>query len=341
MYVCLLSFLCIGMPLNVFGTTWYYHVDKTAEAVLPAAARKEIAYLERFGRPLLPFKRERREAYEYKEQSPLDHIKNLERYLLMAPLIVPTDRSLHAFCMRHPDLQPNNIMVSTSPNSGKLEIVSLIDWQHASILPRFLNAGIPDRFQNYDDPYSQYLIPPIYPHNADKMEKSELKAALQVYNDRLVHFHYVMATEKLNKTHHDALEDYMSLHIRRLSYYSGVPWEAETHDLKALLIEATEQWEELAGAGVPCPVEFDPDDVRKTKEFSERLQIVEEYMEKIRVAIGYGTDTWVPVDHYRKAKDLAESLKLRVLKELPEGEQREIFQANWMLDDMPDEGNYM
>ena len=34
-------------------------IDENAEAALVAAARKELAYLEQFGRPLLPFQRER------------------------------------------------------------------------------------------------------------------------------------------------------------------------------------------------------------------------------------------------------------------------------------------
>ena len=63
---------------------------------------------------------------------------------------------------------------------------------------------------------------------------------------------------------------YYSLFIRRLFYQAGAPWEAETHDLKALPIETTEKWGKLAGAGVPCPVEFEPDDVSKTKAFSIR-----------------------------------------------------------------------
>ena len=38
-------------------------IDENAEAALVAAARKELAYLKQFDRPLLPFQRERREAY--------------------------------------------------------------------------------------------------------------------------------------------------------------------------------------------------------------------------------------------------------------------------------------
>jgi hypothetical protein len=81
-------------------------IDENAEAALVAAARKELAYLEQFGQPLLPFQRERRESYGYKEQSPSDHIKNLERYLLIASSLVSKNSLLHNFCIRHPDLQP-------------------------------------------------------------------------------------------------------------------------------------------------------------------------------------------------------------------------------------------
>ena len=326
--------------MELSGTNRHCCIDENAEAALAAAAYKEIAYLERFGQPLLPFQRGRREAYEYEKQSPLDHIKNIQRYLLMASSLIPNNPSLRAFCIRHPDLQPSNVMVSISPDSGQLEIVSLLDWQHAPILPRFLLAGIPDRLQNYDDPDSRNLIPPSFPPNADKMEESELMEAVGLHHARLVHFHYAQGTEELNKPHHDALSDSTSIFIRRLFYQAGAPWEAETHDLKALLIEATEEWGKFAGTGVPCPIEFDPDDVSKTKAFSTRLQLADENVQNIRGMIGFETETWVPSDHYRKAKSLAELVKLKVLTGIPKGELRDKTQANWFLDDM-DEEDYM
>jgi len=232
-------------------------------------------------------------------------------------------------------------MISTSPDSGQLEIVSLLDWQHAPILPRFLLAGIPDRLQNHNDPDSQSLIPPSFPPNAHQMEESELIEAVGLHHARLVHFHYTKGTKELNKLHHDALLDPASAFIRRLFYQAGAPWEAETHDLKALLIEATEKWGKLAGAGVPCPVKFEPDDVSKTKAFSERLQLADENFEAIRGMVGFETETWVPNDYYEKAKSLAELVKLNVLMRIPKGELRSKTQANWFLDDMREEEDYM
>jgi hypothetical protein len=173
------------------------------------------------------------------------------------------------------------------------------------------------------------------------MEESELIQAVGLHHARLVHFNYAKGTKGLNKLHHDALLDPASAFIRRLFYQAGAPWEAETHDLKALLIEATEKWGKLAGAGVPCPVEFEPDDVSKTKAFSERLQLADETFEAVRGMVGFETETWVPSDHYEKAKSLAELLKLNVLMRIPKGELRNKTQANWFSDDMHDEGDYM
>ena len=225
-------------------------------------------------------------------------------------------------------------------SSGRLEIGSILDWQHAAILPCFLLAVIPDRLQNYDDPVSQKLVPPSFPPNADKMEESELMEAVGLHHARLVHYHYAKTTEELNKLHRDTLSDSASLFIRRLLYQAGVPWEGETHDLKALLIEATEEWGKLAGAGVPCPVKFEQDDVSKTKAFSTRLQLSDENVRNIQSMIGFETETWVPADHYRKAKSFAELVKLKVLMAIPKGELRDKTEANWFLDDM-DEKDYM
>lgn len=312
-------------------------IDESPEATLVAAARKELAYLEQFGRPLLPFQRERRESYGHKEQSPSDHIKNLNRYLLVASSLVPKNPALRHFRIRHPDLQPSNLIVSASSDSKQLEIVGLLDWQHASILPQFLLAGIPGRLQNYDDPVSQALIPPSLPASEDESDQSN---AMGLYHCRLVHFHYVKSTEQYNKLHHDALWDPVSIFMRRLFDQAGAPWEGETHALKSTLIEATEIWKRLTGEGVPCPVVFDPEDLRETKELSAKLQVADENFEGCRAMVGFETETWVSNEHYEMAMDLAELLKLKVLTMIPEKQLRAKTEANWFLNDM-DEKDYM
>lgn len=92
-------------------------------AVLTAGAEKEIAYLEKFGRPLQPFQRLRREVYNYQSQSHLEHAVALEKYLQIAPYLIPQEfPALHRPTIRHPDLQPNNIFISDD-----LKVTGLID----------------------------------------------------------------------------------------------------------------------------------------------------------------------------------------------------------------------
>ena len=169
--------------------------------------------------------------------------------------------------------------MSTSSDSNQCEIVGLLDWQHVSILPPFLLAGIPGRLQNYDDTVSQALILHSLPANMDELDESEQSHPMGLYHRPLVHFHYVKNTEEYNKLHHDALSDPVSMFICRLFDQASAPWEGETHALKATLIEATEIWERLTGEGVPCPVVFEPEDLRKTKELSAKLQVADENFE--------------------------------------------------------------
>ena len=72
---------------------------------------------------------------DYQLSDPSEHIESLESYLKIAPALLPSNEFLQPV-LRHPDLQPNNIFVSDD-----LDIVGLIDWQHAAVLPLFLAAG--------------------------------------------------------------------------------------------------------------------------------------------------------------------------------------------------------
>ena len=58
---------------------------------------------------------------------------------------------------------------------------------------------------------------------------------------------------------------------RRFFDHTSVLWEGEILALKVALIEATENWETLTGpGGLSCPVTFDAEDVRETKELDAK-----------------------------------------------------------------------
>ena len=82
----------------------------------------------------------------YRESSPQEHVENLEKFMQVASYFIPRQDNLTRPFLRHPDLYPNNILVSDD-----FDILGNIDWQHASILPLFVVAGIPNYIQNYRD----------------------------------------------------------------------------------------------------------------------------------------------------------------------------------------------
>ncbi|EIW87457.1 hypothetical protein CONPUDRAFT_116728 [Coniophora puteana RWD-64-598 SS2] len=312
---------------------------QSTEAALIRGSDKELAYLKQFGRPLLPFQRARREGYQYKEQPPSDHIENLERYLLIAPSLIPRNPALCHFRLRHPDLQPSNIIVSRSPDSN-LHVVGLIDWQHTSILPLFLLAGIPQQLQNNHDIGPQCMTRPSPPENLDKLGITQQSGELELYRCRLVHYHYVKNTEKYNELHYAALADPIGLFRRRLFRHASAPWEGETLSLKVGLIDAAENWETLTGGDAPCPVVFDPDDVRGTRELDEEQREADASMEACRDVIGHGPEGWVPVEYYEEAMARSRKLKEDGLAAAESEAERAQVEAHWPFDDT-DEEEYM
>ncbi|KAG6869136.1 hypothetical protein C0993_001701 [Termitomyces sp. T159_Od127] len=256
-----------------------YH---SAEASLVAAAQKEIAYLKHFGQPLLPLRR---------KGGPVTSTSSSRRRT--------TSRTWSGTsASRH--LQPNNIFVSWSPGSD-CKIVSLFDWQHTSILPMFLLAGIPQRLQNHADSASQSMTPPSRPENLDKMGEAQRDDEEYRYRCRLVHYLYVTSTRECNPLHYAAFMDRLYALRGRLFLHAGGPWEGETFDLKAALIQAMNKWEELTG--------------------------------------GVHARHWggVPVDDYEGAVAFFKECKEEALAGAQSAEEREEITAHWPWDDMDEE----
>ena len=319
-------------------------IDETPQAALISAAGKELAYLKQFvkqfGRPLLPFRRMRREAYQYQVQSPANHVENLQRFLLIASSLVPKDPVSTKFHIRHPYFQASNIMVSRSSDSS-LEVVGMFDWQHASILPLFLLAGIPNRFQNYDDPVSDAMDEPSLPENLDDMGETQQSRERELFRRRLVHYHYLKSTYEHNMRHFVGMYIPEAMLRRRLFSYASDPWEGETLALKVALIEAAEKWETFADKGTPCPIAFDAEDKRKAMELNEVQIKADETLEACWDIIGgYGPEGWVPAERYEVAVERGKQMRAQALAQVSSDEERAEVLAHWPFDDM-DEDEYM
>ena len=287
----------------------------------------------------MPFERIRREAYKYQKQLPSDHVENLERYLLIAPSLIPNDPALSQFYINHVDLQPGNIFVSRSPESD-LKIVGLIDWQHTPILPKFLLAEIPVSLQNNDDPVSESMTLPSLPDNFDDLTENQQNREKDYFRHRLAHYHYMKNTEELNKLHYAALMEPMNKLRRRLFEVASWPWLGETLELKYELIKATENWETLTGGSSPCPVVFETDDVRETKRLDAEQRRAMRNLEFCQMMVGCAEEGWVPVEDYWAATSRNKYVKEKTLALADSEEERAEITEHWVFDDM-DEEEYM
>ncbi|KAI0631483.1 kinase-like domain-containing protein [Trametes polyzona] len=303
---------------------------QSVEAALVAGAHKEIAYLKQFGRPILPIRRERRPAYKFQPQLPSTHVELLGRYLSIASAIVPEDPALNRFCLRHPDFNLGNIFVSRSPDSGQCKVVSLIDWQHTSILPMFLLAGVPHRFQNYGDSVSDALTPPPLQEDPDDADDD-------LYRRRLVHYHYVTSTRECNPVHYAAFTDPLHDLRTRLFTQAGAPWEGESFDLKDALIQGSQKWGELTGRDVPRPLEFDDKDLREMEELSTRMSRAMRFFDLAQGMGGVGEDGWVANEDYESAVAFLQECKEERLAAAKSAEKQEEILAHWPWDDRDEE----
>src|SRR6266699_1007491 len=105
-----------------------------------------------YARPGFSFERMYRGFRNYNKADPTEHITSLKNYIQIAPFLIPKDRESHWPIIRHPDLHPFIISVSDG-----FKIVGMIDWKHYSVLPLFLQAGIPKYFRNYGNEESERL----------------------------------------------------------------------------------------------------------------------------------------------------------------------------------------
>ncbi|XRM45209.1 hypothetical protein ABZX51_008306 [Aspergillus tubingensis] len=224
----------------------------------------------------------------------------------MVPSLGYHNPSLDRPVMRHPDLQPNNILVSDSN-----EITGLIDWQHCAILPLGIVAAIPAHFQNYGDPESELLkqpqlnLPSVY----DSMTPSEQNSVKEIHRRRVIHFLYAALTKRLNQDHYNAIFDQSVIHRQHLFQSAGTPWEGGSVSLRAELIRSISNWSAIVkSTHVAPPVDYPEDVVRETVDLDAQQREADVAMEQMRHALGVDVMGWVPNEDYEAARRLASEI---------------------------------
>ncbi|KAM5441941.1 hypothetical protein MferCBS31731_003204 [Microsporum ferrugineum] len=318
--------------LNVDRGPW-----KTFLECLEAPAKREIQFCEQFGKPRLHVERYLRELYKLEKMTPTTHIQNLSRYLQLTPYLdIPSGHPFSRPVLRHPDFSPNNILVNSEN-----EIVGVIDWQHAVVLPLGLCANIPAYFQNWGDPVSEKLAKPMVslPENFHTLSEAEQGSVKETMRKQISHFYYAALTMNQLPDHFDALRNYNSMLRAKLFTLAGAPWEGDSLSMKHAMIEACQKWPmELGDAPstkpASCPVQFGKEEIIQCMAEYEQVQERLQDLAEMRACAGVDSVGWVPDDeHLEKSKGIAHMIKSGLLEHSTTDLEKEAVRNHFPFDD--------
>lgn len=296
--------------------------------MLKAVGEREILWLRRFGEKRHPREPFYREFYCRQKVDPQVQIRHLFNYLKIAPYLVPKVEQLNVPTIRHPDLSPSNIFIS---DSG--DITGIIDWQHTTVLPIFLQAKIPKHFQNYGDDDSENFRHPKLAEDFATMTSSDKEVEMELYRRRQVHYFYLGYTSKLNKAHFHAMGKYDLVLRNQLYDTAGRPWEGDNTSLQAQLIKTIAQWSEIASLEDSLPVHYSEAEVEECLDRDAKQKSVEEKVQQVRDFIGINIDGLVLNEEFESARERARLIKNELAEGANTEEERREFDKLWPFQD--------
>ncbi|PGH21522.1 hypothetical protein AJ80_03190 [Polytolypa hystricis UAMH7299] len=291
---------------------------------MEAVAKRESLFCSKYAKPRLHVERYLRELHGFGPRAPTTHSQLLSQYLQLTPhLNIPSTHRFARLVLWHPDFSPSNILVNSSD-----ELVGIIDWQHAVILPLCLCTGIPKYFQNWGDPLSERLAKPEVKLPADFATKSlEEQAVIQeTMRKGLVQFYYAALTMKQSPDYFDALRDENAMLRAKLFDRASTPWEGNSVSLKHTIIQIQRNWPmqltcdssrgdvEVQAEGV-CPVSYSDEEILQCCQEHDREDEKMKELEEMREMIGIDALGWVPdSEHLEKARAVANMIKTGLLE---------------------------
>ncbi|KAF9249575.1 hypothetical protein DTO006G1_6644 [Penicillium roqueforti] len=301
---------------------WWYQerasleVDRgpwtTFSAYFEAPAKREIEFYKRFGKPRLHVERYLREIYQFQSLSPILYQYLLANYLKLAPYLDVLSGRMSRPTLRHPDFSPNNILVNMSN-----DMVGVIDWQHAVILPLCLCAGIPEHFQNWGDPLSETLSKPEVklPANFDQLSDKEQETVQETMRRRIVHFYYTALTMKSLPDHFDAIRTENYMLRAKLFHHAQAPWEGDSTSLKYVMLQVLKNWPMSLDGGAQtrsaeCPIHFSEEEIQKCSADYRQEQEKLRELGEMRDLIGTDALGWVSdEDELERSRAVIQSIK--------------------------------
>ncbi|KAL4802390.1 kinase-like domain-containing protein [Aspergillus unguis] len=234
----------------------------TATEFMTAIAQREIATAKAGLRyPLIP------EGLFYGprqyQPSVSKKLSALEKYLKVAPHVLPENKSTHDSVLWHGDLHSQNIFVDPVNPS---RIVGIIDWQSVSACPLFMQVGRP-AFLDYNGPVPEDLGKVPLPPNFDCMDPEEQRAAKALHRAQTLHNLYLVRCLQANETVFQAIQGQNTLR-HQVSVVPGLVLMDYEPLLNSLLRDVEKEWERISGEA-QCPLQFSDEEIRQQEQDGE------------------------------------------------------------------------
>lgn len=129
-------------------------------------AENETRFIQAHSRPRMNYARSLTEP-----ESPDEMLDLLDRYLQLAPAMVPPQSSdnIHSPTLWHPDLHLDNVFVDLESK----QITRVIDWQSAAVLPFFYQYDVATTFKHQGPASNNMTVWPKRPENYHSLEQDE------------------------------------------------------------------------------------------------------------------------------------------------------------------------
>ncbi|KAK2810896.1 hypothetical protein FQN50_002487 [Emmonsiellopsis sp. PD_5] len=296
---------------------------------LAAIGERELEWTKRFGKPL-----ERDFPYNTLLPgvvSPSAYSALLEKYLAIAPFLLPKDAENHgsAPTLRHPDLTPSNVFIS--PETFKIN--GIIDWQHTVIVPRLLASGHPRLFENPDVEPPPTLDAPQPPDGYESLDHGTKAQVDELLRRRYLYYFYRVFNGAKNQLHLAACADPLLEPRKHLVDYAGRQWNGNLMTLRGALIRMREYWPLLQGQAEKCPIDFTEAELKQHCEneptWFDFTALVNYWREEIG---GMSEEGWVRTEVYDHAVEKNRALKERFLNDADPDEVDKVAQG-WPFQD--------
>jgi hypothetical protein len=227
-------------------------------------------------------------------------------YIDAVPHFMPSDSNLCAPTLWHPDLSLNNLFVSAS---GPANLLGLIDWQHAAILPYFSFQSLPPAFvYNGNKINMDKLIPSPLPSNIDELSAEE-QAEYRLQHRLAYRHRWYQAKVGLNPRREAASSLPHIQELMMLPTYITRAWVDGIFDLRESLVSLCKNWSAIAGPNTPCPIKFSEEEMKEHEIQLEQFRCYEAAIAAVYSALHCEGDGWVAHENYDVVQKLIGELE--------------------------------